>query len=179
NGLFLRPFPFPQPDRLAYINTAAPKWNLDLVGINYPDFDRWTKDQKLFDALMTYQTTQFNLSSGGTADRVRGAFITRDFTKVLGIQPILGRTFTADEDRPKGPAVVILSAQIWRDRFGGDRGIIGRNIRLDGTLRTIIGIMPPEASFPSEMQLWVPMAGDPAQPYQSYGGDAIGRMKPG
>ena len=50
NGLFLRPFPFDNPDRLVYINTAAPKWNLELVGINYPDFDRWQKDQKLFDA---------------------------------------------------------------------------------------------------------------------------------
>jgi len=179
NGLFLRPFPFPQPDRLAYINTAAPKWNLDVVGINFPDFYQWNKDQKLFDALMHYDFNAFNLSDGGGATRVRGALITGDFTKVLGVEPILGRTFTADEDRPKGPPVVILSTALWRDRFGGDRDAVGRTVRLDGIVRTIVGVMPPEASFPSEVQLWVPMAGDPAQTYQSYSGDAIGRMKPG
>ena len=64
NGLFLRPFPFPAPDRLVYINTAAPKWNLDTVGINYPDFDRWTKDQRLFEALMMFDSSAFNLSDG-------------------------------------------------------------------------------------------------------------------
>jgi predicted permease len=179
NGLFLRPFPFPQPDRLVYINTAAPKWNLDVVGINYPDFDYWTKGQKLFEALTAYSTDAFNLADGGVAERVRGAFITRDFTTVLGVQPTLGRTFTAEEDRPKGPKVVILSAALWRERFGGDRNVVGRTIRLDGEPRTIVGVMPPEASFPESIQLWLPRAGDPAQPYQSYSGDAIGRMKPG
>src|SRR4029450_591318 len=121
NGLFLRPFPFPQPDRLAFINTAAPKWNLDVVGINFPDFDRWTKDQKLFEALTTFDFGAFNLSDGASASRVRGAFITRDFTRVLGIEPILGRTFTAEEDRPKGPRTGILSTTLWRDRFGAGR----------------------------------------------------------
>ena len=179
NGLFLRPFPFPNPDRLVYINTAAPKWNLDVVGINYPDFDRWTKDQKLFDALMTYDFSAFNLSDGTGAVRVRGAFITRDFTKVLGIEPILGRTFTAEEDQPKGPPVVILSAALWRDRFGGDPNVVGRAVRIDGKARTVVGVMPAAASFPGELQLWMPMAGDPAQPWESYSGDAIGRMKPG
>jgi len=179
NGLFLRPFPFPHPDRLVYINTAAPKWNLDVVGINYPDFAHWQTDQKLFDSLMMFETAQFNLSSSGSAERVRGARITRDFTRVLGVQPILGRTFTPDEDRPKGPPVVILSVQLWRDRFGGDRDMVGRTIRLDGAPRTVVGVMPPEASFPSEIELWVPMQGDPARAEESYDGDAIGRMKPG
>src|SRR5262249_12441062 len=140
NGLFLRPFPFPNPDRLVYVNTTAPKWNLDTVGINYPDFDRWVKDQKLFEALMTFDTAQFNLSDNGGAERVRGARITRDFTKVFGVEPILGRTFTADEDRPKGPRVVILSAALWRDRFGGDRNIVGRTVRIDGAQWTIVGV---------------------------------------
>ncbi len=179
NGLFLRPFPFPAPDRLVYINTAAPKWNLDVVGINFPDFDRWTKDQKLFEAITTFEFSAFNLSDAAGASRVRGALITRDFTRVLGVEPVLGRTFTADEDRPKGPAVVILSDALWRERFGADPAIVGRTVRLDGTARTIVGVMPAAASFPEDVKLWVPKAGDPAQTYQSYGGDAIGRLKPG
>src|SRR6185369_12173395 len=84
-----------------------------------------------------------------------------------------------EEDRPKGPPAVILSETLWRERFGADPNILGRTVRLDGTPRTIVGVMPQHASFPYETQLWVPMAGDPAQTYQSYSGDAIGRLKPG
>ncbi len=179
NGLFLRPFPFPHPERLVYINTAAPKWNLDVVGINYPDFDRWRKDQKLFEAITTYDTSNFNLADAGGAERVRGVQITHDFPRVLGVEPLLGRSFTAEEDRPKGPPVVVISASLWKERFGGDRNVLGRTLRLDGVSRTIIGVMPPEASFPDEVRVWVPMAGDVNQPYQSYSGDGIGRLKPG
>jgi predicted permease len=179
NGLFLRPFPFPEPDRLVYINTAAPKWNLDVVGINYPDFARWQKDQKLFDAIATYQTANFNVADAHGAERIRGIEITYDFTRVFGVTPILGRSFTAEEDRPKAAPVVLLGAALWRERFGSDPGVIGRTLRIDGVVRTIIGVMPQEASFPDDVRLFVPYAGDVAQQFQSYGGEAIGRMKPG
>jgi predicted permease len=179
NGLFLRPFPFPHPERLVFINTAAPKWNLDVVGINYPDFDRWRKDQKLFEAMTTFESASFNLADGSGVDRIRGAQITYDFPRVFGVEPLLGRSFTAAEDRPKGAPVVLISAGLWKERFGGDRNVLGRTLRLDGTARTIIGVMPVEASFPDDVRIWVPMAGDPAQPYGSYSGTGIGRMKPG
>ncbi|HTM24867.1 MAG TPA: ABC transporter permease [Vicinamibacterales bacterium] len=179
NGLFLRPFPFPAPDRLVYINTAAPKWNLDVVGINYPDFDKWRKGQRLFDAIALYDGAMFNLAEGGTPERVRGAVITYDFPRVLGIEPILGRTFTPDEDRPNAPHVVLLSSALWKSRFGGDRNVLGRTLRMDGIPYTIIGVMPPEAAFPNEALVWVPMAGDPNQKYESYSGDGIGRLEPG
>jgi predicted permease len=179
NGLFLRPFPFPAPDRLVYINTAAPKWNLETVGINYPDFDQWQKDQKLFDAIAMYETANFNVASASGAERLRGVQITYDFPRVFGVAPILGRSFTAEEDRPKAAPVVLLSAALWRERFGSDRNVVGQTLRLDGVVRTIIGVMPDEASFPDEVRLFVPYAGDSAQPYQSYSGDGIGRLKPG
>jgi predicted permease len=179
NGLFLRPFPFPHPERLVYINTAAPKWNLDLVGINYPDFDRWRKDQKLFEAITTYQTANFNLADASGAERVRGVQITYDFPKVFGIEPLLGRTFTADEDKPKGAPVVVLAEATWRKRFGADPNVVGRSLRLDGTVHTIIGVVPASGSFPDDAQLLVPMQGDAAQSYESYSGDGIGRLKPG
>jgi predicted permease len=179
NGLFLRPFPFPQPDRLVYFDTVAPKWNLETVGINYPDFDRWRQDQKLFEAITIYETANFTLADGSGAERVPGAVMTYDFPKVFGVEPILGRTFTAEEDKPNGPPVVILSAALWRQRFNGDRGVIGRPLRVSGTTRTIVGVMPAEASFPDEVRLWVPLAGDPNRQGRSYSGSGIGRLKPG
>jgi predicted permease len=179
NGLFLRPFPFPHPERLVYINTAAPKWNLDIVGINYPDLVRWRKDVRLFEAIAAFDLSNFNVSDGNGADRIRGAQVTVDFPRVLGVEPILGRSFTPDEDKPHGAPVTVISAGLWKERFGSDPNIIGKSIRLDGQARTIVGVMPAEAAFPIGARLWVPMAGDPAQPYESYSGDGVGRLKPG
>jgi predicted permease len=179
NGLFLRPFPFEHPDRLVYINTAAPKWNLDIVGINYPDFERWQKDQKLFEAIAMYETPNFTVADEKGAERIRGARITYDFIRVFGVPPILGRSFTAEEDHPKAPPVVLLSAALWRERFASDPGVIGRTLRLDGVARTIIGVMPTAASFPDDVRLFVPYAGNTLQEYESYSGDGIGRLKPG
>ena len=75
--------------------------------------------------------------------------------------------------------MVVISAALWHERFGGDRGVLGRPLRLNGITRTIIGVMPPEAAFPDDVKLWVPLAGDPAQSYESYSGNGIGRLKPG
>ena len=129
--------------------------------------------------ISTFQTDFFNLADAGGAEHVRGAFITYDFPKVLGVEPILGRTFTADEDKPHGPPVVLISAALWKERFAEDRSVVGRSLRIDGVSRTIVGVMPAEASFPEDARLWLPLGGDPAAPYQSYSGDGIGRLKPG
>ncbi len=101
NGIFLRPFPVPEPDRLVYINERAPKWNLEYVGINYPDFDQWRKGQRLFEAIALHDSATFNLADGASVARVEGAFITSDFFDVLAVPPLVGRTFSAEEDRPR------------------------------------------------------------------------------
>jgi putative ABC transport system permease protein len=178
NGLFLRPFPFPEPERLVYINETAPKWNLDIVGISYADFHQWRLGQKLFESIAVYDEDSFNLSDGSGAERIQGASVTYDFAAVLGVQPIVGRMFTADEDRPKAEAVVVIGEGLWRERFGGAADVIGRTLKLNGVSHTIIGIVPASTRFPGNIRLWVPMAGDPAQT-GSYRYEGIGRLKPG
>jgi putative ABC transport system permease protein len=179
NGLFLRPFPFPEPERLVYINEKAPRWNLEVVGVNYPDFHQWRKEAKLFDAIATYDEFGFNLSDGAGAERIDGASVSDDFAAVLGVQPMLGRWFTAEEDRPKAMRVVVIAEGLWRERFGGSDTALGRGLKLNGVVHTIVGVMPAFVRFPGNVRIWVPRAGDPAQPFQSYGGDAIGRLKRG
>jgi predicted permease len=179
NGLFLRPFPFPEPDRIVYINEKAPRWNLDVVGVNFPDFDHWRKNQKLFDAIALYDEASFNFSDGAGAERIDGATVTHDFAAVLGVQPMLGRMFDAEEDRPKAPPVVVIGEGLWRERFGGTPDVLGRGLKLNGVVHTIVGVMPASVRFPGNVRVWVPRAGDPAQSGQSYGGDALGRVKPG
>ena len=179
NAIFLRPFPFPQPDRLVYINEAAPKWNLEFVGINYPDFHQWHSSVQLFEAIGLYDSASFNLSDGNQAERISGAVVTADFAKVLGIEPLLGRMFTAEEDKPKGPPVTVIGEALWRERFGASPDALGRVLKLNGVAHTIIGVMPRAAEFPGEIRLWVPMAGDPLQEGESYGAEGLGRLKPG
>jgi predicted permease len=179
NGLVLRPFPFPQPDRLVYINETAPKWNLELVGINYPDFHLWKQNVQLFEAIALWETVSLNFSDGANAERIEGLRVTADFAKVLGVEPLLGRMFTAEEDRPKAPAVTVIGEGLWRDRFGASADVLGRTMKLDGVTHTIVGVMPAAAAFPADMRVWVPLAGDPNQEGQSYGAEGLGRMKPG
>jgi hypothetical protein len=178
-GLFLRPFPFPEPERLVYINEAAPRWNLEEVGINFPDLDHWQKEQRVFEALAFYDTASFNASDGANADRIAGALASHDFQAVLGLEPILGRFFTPEEDRKGGPPVVVIGQGLWKERFGGDPDVLGRTLRLDGVAHTIIGVMPGEADFPGGVRLWAPYRGDPNPEAQSYTGQAMGRMKAG
>jgi putative ABC transport system permease protein len=179
NALLLRPFPFKHPDRLVFFNEKAPRWNLDVVGINYPDFWQWQQTQRAFEAMAIWDGRAFNLSDEQNPVRILGGQVSRDFATVLGLQPILGRMFTPDEERPNAPRVVVLSERLWRERFGADQNIVGQSLRLDGVPWTIIGVLPARAEFPGESALWVPYDGDPKQTFQAYGGSGIGRLKPG
>jgi predicted permease len=106
--------------------------------------------------------------------------VTHDLDDVLRIRPVIGRFFTPDEDRPKGPPVIVLGHALWQERFGGRPDVLGQTIRLDGVQRTIVGVAPPEARFPGAVRFWIPFAGDPNQEGTSYGpAIAIGRLKPG
>jgi predicted permease len=179
NALVLRPFPFPDSDRLVYINETAPKWNLEITGINYPDFHQWTKSAQMFDALALWEEASFNLSSGSEVERISGASVTHDLARVLGLAPLAGRMFTADEDRPKAPRVVVIGEGLWRDRFGGRTDAVGQTLRLGGVPHTIVGVMPRAAEFPGGIRLWVPYAGELIEDSQSYGPSGLGRMKAG
>lgn len=179
DGLLLRPLPFPDADRLVYINETAPKWNLDIVGVNYPDFWQWHEHASAFESMAAYSGMSLNLSDDDGAERVLASAVSRDFFDVLRVAPILGRAFTADEDRPKGPMVAILSERLWRRRYAADPKIVGRTLRANGTDFTIVGVFPQSAEFPDEAALWVPMQEDPQSESQSYDGSSIGRLRVG
>ena len=179
SGLFLRPFPFPHADRLIYINETAPRWNLEVVGVNFPDFHHWATGAKLFEALALYDPDSFNLTDDRGSERIEGAVVTADFAKVLGIQPLVGRMFTPDEDRPKAPRVVVIGEALWRERFGSASDVLERTLKLNGVSHAIVGVMPKTAEFPGRVKLWVPLGGDPNQDGGNYSYTGIGRLKPG
>ncbi|MEX2282817.1 MAG: ABC transporter permease [Gemmatimonadota bacterium] len=179
NGLFLRPLPFAESERLVYVNETAPKWNLEFTGINFPDFDLWRKNQRAFVGIALYGTDNFNVAYGELSERVEGIWTTHDYFGVLELKPVIGRTFLPEEDKPGGSKVALISYDLWRARYGGSESVLGREIRVNSASHTIIGVLPEEAAFPNDAQLWVPLAADPAQSWQSYFLDGVGRLKPG
>ena len=179
DGLFLRPFPFPEPGRLVYLNERAPTWNLEFTGINYPDFHTWRERASTFESMALWAETSVNLADASGAERVQGLAVTYDFPKTLGIRPVLGRSFTKEEDGPTPSRVVVLGYGLWQTRFAGSRDVVGQPLRINSRPYTIIGVLPREADFPGRAQFWVPLNGDPNQRGESYGYDGIGRLKPG
>jgi putative ABC transport system permease protein len=179
NAIVLRPLPFRNADRLVYLNETAPRWDLTYTSINYPDFVQWRKAVRSFEGVALLQGASVNLADRTGSDRVFGAVMTYDYPKVMGLEPVLGRAFTPEEDRPNGPKVVLLGTGLWKSRFGGARDVVGQTIRINSEPYTIVGVLPREAELPGDYQLWLPLAGDASQPYQNYRYQGVGRLKPG
>ncbi len=152
NGVLLRPLPFPHPERL-----------MAVMGLTHPseiDPLAWWGHNQAFDQLADCHSGGVNSSGGGRAERVSAAVVSASFFPVLQVQPMLGRGFIADEERPGRNRVAILSFQLWAGNFGEDRGVLGRSIRLNGILHTIVGVMPAGFSFPGQTWVWVPRVPD-------------------
>jgi putative ABC transport system permease protein len=179
NAAFLRPLPWDESDRLVYLNERAPKWNLEFTGINFPDFAVWREGARAFESMALYASGAFNVAEGGVAERLNGVVITHDFLSVLRVKPVLGRGFTAQEDRPEGAHVALISTALWRSRFGGSERVLGRTLRVNSIAHTIVGVLPPAAVFANNEQIWLPLRGDRHQTWQSYAFDGIGRLRPG
>jgi predicted permease len=178
NGLFLKPFPVEQPERLVDIDEEAPKWNLEYVSVAPPDFAAWRADSLAFDSMAAYDDASVNLSGRGEAERIEGAKVTHDMLKVLRLKPIVGRGFVPEEDRRGASRVVMLSYGLWQRTFGGRQDVLGQVLQLNSEPHTVVGVLPPEAVLPGRAQIWRPLQLDP-EDASGWWMNAIGRLKPG
>ena len=189
NALLLQPLPYAEPDRLVQlferdvIGTGEPPYN-PVAPANYLD---WRRDARQFEQIAAADGGEFNLASpsGGFApERIDAAFLSDNLLTTLGVQPIQGRNFRADEDRPGAPHVALISYGLWQRRFGGSPDVLGRPIRLDNESYQIIGILPGWFMYPSRTtQVWVPLEQHvPPKQLASHDNhflDVIGRLRPG
>ncbi len=175
NGLFLKPLPFPHPERLVNLDETAPKWNLRYTGINYDDFAAWREHNQTFAGMAMWCGDDFSLACEGTIARMPGQRVTHDLAEVFGFQPVLGRMFSADEELRGGPKVALIGHHLWKEWFGGSSEVVGKRITIDTEPYEIIGVLPATAVLPSRAAVWIPF---PAKP-QYYSGMAVGRLKPG
>ena len=154
--VLIRPLPFSHPDRLVRLWEKVPGYSeMELSPANYVD---WKRMSHSFDGMGAFWTISANLVGQGQPEHLEGASVTADLLPLLGVQPFMGRLFTAAEDREGAPGTVLLSYDLWQALFGGDPGVIGRHVDLDNEPYVIIGVMPRVFHFPSRnAEFWTPM----------------------
>ena len=180
NGVLLRPLPFKDPERLMMIReTKLPQFPEFSVAPG--NFLEWQKQNTVFERLVAFRGSSFNLINAGDPERLRGLSVTDGFFAMLGAQPQLGRDFLKEEDQPGHSNVVIISQRLWQRRYGADQKILNQSITLDGQSYMVVGVMPAGFRFGGpDIEVWTPMAFT-AQQAQQHGGhyvSAIGQLKP-
>jgi len=139
NGVLLKPLPYKEPSKLVRI---WEKWGgFDRGSVSYLNFVDWRDQNKSFEKMATYRWAGYNLSGGQEPERIFGRTVSAEFLSVLGVSPALGRDFAPEEDRLGASLAAIISDGLWKRRFGADRNVIGRNITIDETPHTIVGVM--------------------------------------
>ena len=185
NAVLLRPLPYKQADRLVWIWGTNPLNDIEHETASAPDYNDWKTQGQSFEEMGGFANTRLTLTGSGEPERYDGAYVTDGFFEVLGVQPAIGRTFTPEEDKPNSSRVVVLSHGLWQRRFGGDPGIIGQAITINGNPVTVVGVMPADFKHPRpesnrKAEMWMPLQVDYAKAGRraDYLG-VIARLKPG
>ncbi len=164
NAVLLKPLPFQQPERLMLVHLMMPDWDNPGVfreGVwSYPKARMFAEIQQAFDGTALFAGRDLDLAGDADPERVRGEVVTDEYPGVLGVAPILGRAFTHDEAHREGsPPVALIGHGLWVRRYGGETGVIGRAIRINGTPHTVVGVLPPGfRGLNGNAELWVPLA---------------------
>lgn len=175
NGLILEPLPFPQSDRLIAIGQMS-DGNNGIGGLDSEDYVVLRDKLRGVESVGAVAQATVNLSRSSDPKRYEGALISHEILPMLGVQPVLGRAFTAEDDTPGRAPTVLLSNAVWRDDFGADPGIVGQSLRINGETGTVIGVMPENFGFPYREQVWIPrrlVAGD------DFDAGIVARLAPG
>ncbi len=180
DGVLIRPLPFPRPDRLLAIEHQG-RDGQDQLPISSGLYVTYREQAASLEAIAMYQATVVNLVGEGEPERIPAEAVTPSFFQVLGVQPVLGRTFTEEEGAPDGEQVVVLSDGLWRRNFGADPSVVGRTLDMNGVSRKVVGVMPPDFGHPNrDAQVWLPLVVDQAQvSYGGFGAGGIARLSSG
>jgi predicted permease len=160
-GVLLAPLPYTEPERLVLVW----QYNLTLkhaISVSYPDFLDWHREAHSFQQMAAFDWQERDLTSPGTPEHISGKEISSGFLSTLGVNPILGREFSPEEDKRGGPLVVIISDRMWRNRFARSAQALGKSVTLDGADYIVIGVLPADFRFGDEADVYTPLGqGDP------------------
>jgi len=164
NTVLLRPLPYKDPDRLMMVWEEASKHGYPRDTPTAANFVDWRDQNQVFEGMAAMLEASFNLTGTGDPERLEGNRVSAALFPLLGVEPQIGRVFTAAEDQPGSQRVVLLSYGLWQRRFGGDPGIVGKSLTLNGDSYTAVGVMPARFHFPTiNDQVWVPIAFSPEE----------------
>jgi putative ABC transport system permease protein len=180
DGILIQPLPYTEPDRLFVLNETFERGGIRDAGVSYQDLKDFEERTTTFAQMAALGGRTIAVSDQGDPERFQGAAITWDMFPILGVQPILGRHFRAEDDRPGAEPVVMLSHEVWQRRYQGDPNIIGRSINVNGRPHTVAGVMPVGFSFPENQKIWIPLGPSAdTEPRTSRYLFTFGRLKPG
>jgi len=161
NGVLLKPLPYEHGDRLAIVRQSAPLTGQTQMGVAIAEYYDYREQAKVFDGLVEYHQMNFDLLNRGEPDRVDAGVVSHNFFELLGIQPILGRSFVKADDEPGAEAVLILSHRYWRQKFGADPTIVGRVFEMNDRAHRVIGVLPNVPHYPQENDVYMPVLACP------------------
>src|SRR5215472_12769975 len=179
NTVLLKPLTYPDPRSLVHLMNVGDQGSFE--GANVPKLNIWRQQTGIFQQVAAYDTggAGLNLTGSDNPEQVQGVHVSADYYAVLGAPVIAGRTFTAAEDSPHGGNVAVLSYGLWKRRFGGDRGIVGNNIQLNGEPYQVVGVIGRTFVAENPADLWLPFQFDMTSQDQAHYFGAIARLKPG
>src|ERR1035441_9478079 len=149
--------PFERADRVMYLGSRESKGQNEM-NVSYPDFQDWRAQTRTFQGLFAFSGTAMVVADSSLApERYNGYRLTANTFSLVGQQPLLGRDFLADEDRPGAAPVCIIGCSVWESRYGRDPNILGRTIRINEAPATIVGVMPQGMKFPLNGEVWMPL----------------------
>jgi putative ABC transport system permease protein len=160
-GVLLKPLPYTDSGRLVLIRQSAPLLGRADVGVSIKEYFTYRDQASEFEALVEFHQMNFDLLKRGEPDRVNTGVVSTNFFSVLGIQPILGRSFVPADDKPGAPAVLIVSHSYWQRKFGGDRNIIGQVFEMNDRPHTVVGVLPNVPHYPQENDVYMPTSACP------------------
>jgi len=181
NALLLKPLPFPDPERIVAVWEKVPSRGMERNEVAMANYLDWNAQSQAFEHLGFYRWWSTNLTGSDSPERVQGFLVTANFLDIVGVKPMLGRGFSADQNQPGKDGVALLTYSLWQRRFGADPNIVNKTISTNGVARTVIGVMPPDFNYPMGAEIYAPLAITPelarSRGNHSYLG--IGRLKPG
>src|SRR5260370_5356451 len=161
NGALLRPLPFREPNRLVHVWHVPPETScpgMRTCAVSAANYLDWQSQNQVFENMAIYTYHGFTLTGSEKPEQVDASAVSSSFFETLGVQPMLGRVFSAQEDQPGRSNVVVLSHRFWQDHFGSNADIIGQNINIDRQSFLVAGVIPPSFPSPDVAQGWTPMA---------------------
>jgi len=180
NAVLLRSLPYPNPDRLVFINETNNRLHIQNYASSVLNYLSWKESAQSFESMGAIGGGSFNLTGRGEPENLSGATITPSLFRLLHVQPVRGRAFRDGEDAPAAPPVAIIGEALWKRRFGADESLVGGHLTLNGIDFTVVGIAPASLTQLTNSDVWIPLTIDPAHEFRlNHVLNTVARMKPG